>query len=272
MRRQETSAGSEQGASTGITGAPDHGRSPARVLLVIAQPVLAEAVKLALNHGRLHTEVVAMAEEALAAVAQRHPHLAVIDMDLAHGHMLEHLGDTMPGGDTLPGKARLPVVALTRRGDLKTKLAAFEWGVDDILTIPFSPEELVARVLAVMRRSYGVQMAFTPTIRLGELEIDILNRRVRAGTSELHLTGLEQSLLYLLAANAGQVLSRNEILDALWGVDFLADSNVVDRHIRNLRRKLQNHWKRPRYIATVLGRGYRFVPRAADDEGAATPS
>ena len=252
------------GAQTPIAGTAV--RTPGRVLLVVDHPVLAEVVKLALNHGRFHTEVVATAEEARAAVAQRRPHLAVIDMDLAHAHMLDQLGHT------LPGTARLPVVALTRRGDLKTKLAAFAWGVDDILPVPFSPEELLARVLAVMRRSYGAKMAFTPTLRLGELEIDILNRRVRAGTSELHLTGLEQSLLYLLAANAGQVLSRNEILDALWGVDFLADSNVVDRHIRNLRIKLQNGWKRPRYIATVPGRGYRFVPRAADDEGAATPS
>src|SRR5205085_7364558 len=137
------------GAQTPIAGTAV--RTPGRVLVVVDHPVLAEVVKLALNHGRLHTEVVATAEEALAAVAQRRPHLAVIDMDLAHAHMLDQLGHT------LPGTARLPVVALTRRGDLKTKLAAFAWGVDDILTVPFSPEELVARVLAVMRRSYGAE-------------------------------------------------------------------------------------------------------------------
>jgi len=241
-------------------------RTPGQVLLVIDQPVLAEVVKLALNHGRFHTDVATTAQEAVAALTRQRPHLAIVDMDLAHGHMLEQLGDAPPGAE------RLPLVALTRRGDLKTKLAAFERGVDDILTVPFSPEELVARVLAVMRRSYGAEIAFTPTIRLGELEIDILNRHVRAGTSELHLTGLEQNLLYLLAANAGQVLSRDEILDALWGVDFMADSNVVDRHIRNLRIKLQNGWRRPRYIETVPGRGYRFVPTTAETaeaEGAA---
>ena len=83
---------------------------------------------------------------------------------------------------------------------------------------------------------------------------------MRAGHSELQLTGLEQSLLYLLAANAGRVLSRNEILDALWGTDYIADSNVVDRHIRNLRAKLQNDWRRPRYIRTIPGRGYQFQP------------
>ena len=98
-------------------------------------------------------------------------------------------------------------------------------------------------------------------LRLGELEIDILNRSVRAGGHELHLTSLEQSLLYLLAANAGRVLTRDEILDHLWGVDFVAESNVVDRHVRNLRAKLQNNWRRPRYIATVPGSG---LPLRAD--------
>ena len=87
---------------------------------------------------------------------------------------------------------------------------------------------------------------------------------VRAGTSELHLTGLEQSLLYLLATNAGHVVTRDEILDALWGIDYAAESNVIDRHIRNLRAKLQNDWRKPRFIATVPGQGYRFIPTFSD--------
>jgi two-component system alkaline phosphatase synthesis response regulator PhoP len=71
---------------------------------------------------------------------------------------------------------------------------------------------------------------------------------------------LEQSLLYLLAANAGQIVTREEIMNAVWGVDFVSESNVVDRHVRSLRAKLQNDWRKPRFIATVPGRGYRFVP------------
>ena len=111
-----------------------------------------------------------------------------------------------------------------------------------------------------------------PTIaltRLGELKIDILNRHVCAGTSELHLTGLEQNLLYLFAANAGRLLTRDEILNELRGVDFVADSNVVDRHARNPRIKLQDDWRRPRYISTVPGRGYRFVPTTTDERDSA---
>jgi two-component system, OmpR family, KDP operon response regulator KdpE len=111
---------------------------------------------------------------------------------------------TQPGG-------RLSIIAPARRGDLKSKLAAFARGVDDILTVPFSPKEFVARVLAIMRRTYRDAAVFTPVLRLGDLEIDILNRHVRAGDTELHLTSLKQSLLYLLAANAGRLLTHDEI-------------------------------------------------------------
>jgi DNA-binding response OmpR family regulator len=132
--------------------------------------------------------------------------------------------------------------------------------VDDILTVPFAPEELLARVIAVLRRSYGAAVTFTPVIKIGGLEVDILNRTVRAGTSELHMTALEQSLLYLLAANAGRLVTREEILDTLWGVDYVVESLIVDRQIRSLRARLQDDGRKPRFIAAVPGRGYRFLP------------
>lgn len=233
-------------------------RSPARALLVIDQRVLAELVGLALNQGRYITRVASTGQEATSAISDWSPHLVVLDMDIEGNEMLKRFGTaTLEGG-------RLPVIALTRRGDLKSKLTAFEQGVDDILTMPFSPEELVARVVAVMRRTYRDAAVFSPLLRVGDLEVDILNRRVRAGGMELHLTSLEQSLLYLLAANAGRLLTRDEILDCLWGADYVAESNVVDRHVRNLRVKLQNHPRRPQYIVTVPGRGYRFLPYSPD--------
>jgi two-component system alkaline phosphatase synthesis response regulator PhoP len=76
----------------------------------------------------------------------------------------------------------------------------------------------------------------------------------------IHLSGIEQSLLYLLASRGGKVVTRDEILDAIWGTDFVAESNIVDRHIRSLRIKLQNDYRHPRFIATVPGHGYRFIP------------
>jgi two-component system KDP operon response regulator KdpE len=229
-------------------------RGPVRVLLVLDQLMFVQLARLTLNHGVYDTRAVSTRAEALAAVATWQPHLVLLDMDLDGPAIMEQLGG---GGG---GEGRLPVIGLTRRGDLKSKLAAFDAGVDDILTVPFAPEELLARVIALIRRAYSDAVTFTPVIKVGELQIDILNRTVRAGTSELHLTSLEQSLLYLLAANAGRVVSREEILDTLWGADYVAESNVVDRQIRNLRARLQNDWKRPRFIATVPGRGYRFLP------------
>jgi DNA-binding response OmpR family regulator len=229
-------------------------RGPARIVLLLDNRALAELVHLTLNHGVYSTRTVVTADQAMAAIDEWQPHLVIFDADIGGQQIMEHVAASAAVGQ------RLPTIALSRRGDLRTKLAAFEWGVDDILTIPFSPEELLARVVAVVRRSYSDAVTFTPVIRLGELEIDILKRTVRAGSSELHLTSLEQSLLYLLAANAGRIVTREEILDTLWGVDYVAESNVVDRQIRNLRARLQNDWRRPRFIATIPGRGYRFLP------------
>jgi two-component system KDP operon response regulator KdpE len=236
------------------------------VLLVLDQPVLAELVKLTLNHGVYETRQAVSAAEALVVFGRWRPHLVLLDMELEGvdgARVMERIGPGAAGGP-------IPAIALTRRGDLRTKLEAFERGVDDIMTLPFPPEELLARVIALVRRSYPGAVAFAPVIRLGELEIDILHRSVRAGTSELHLTALEQSLLYLLAANAGRVVTREEILDALWGADYVVASNVVDRQVRNLRARLRDDWRRPRFIATVPGRGYRFLPTLRDDE--ASPS
>jgi DNA-binding response OmpR family regulator len=229
------------------------------VLLVLDQEVLTGVVELALAHvrGRFRVRVAPDAAAAGEVLAAWRPHLAVVDIDLARGELLTRLGYPAP-----LGAARVPVVALTRRGDLPATLAAFEQGVDDLLAVPFAPDELVARVLAVLRRTAPAEVALRPALRLGALQIDLLHRRVRVGGTTLHLTAQEQSLLYLLAANAGRLLTRAEILDHLWGADFVAESNVVERHVRNLRAKLGDDWRRPRYIATVGGRGYRFLPTA----------
>jgi DNA-binding response OmpR family regulator len=228
---------------------------PTRVLLLVDQPLLARMITLTLDHGVCLTREVTTVPTATAVLNAWQPHLAIIDMDIGGELLVRGMERSSEGSRT-----KIPVLALTRRGDLQTKLAAFAQGVDDIMTVPFSPEELLARVLVIARRVYGVSDRLIPVVRLGELEIDILHRRVRAGNTELHLTAVEQSLLYLLAANAGRVVTREAILDTLWGADYVPDSNVVDRHIRNLRAKLQDNWRKPQFIATVPGKGYRFLP------------
>jgi DNA-binding response OmpR family regulator len=240
------------------------------VLVVTDQPVLADLIAATLDHGRFVVRPAATVAAAAAHLA-RHadPHLVFLDLDVegrGGEQVMARLG--LPADRS----ARVPVIALTRRGDLKTALAAFDRGVDDLLTVPFAPAELLARTLAVVRRTYGVAVPLLPALTRGALELDLLHKTARAGGRDLHLTPLEQSLLYLLAANVGRVLTRDEILDHLWGTDYLADSNVIDRHVRNLRAKLGDDWRHPRYLATVPGQGYRFLPPAADADQAVGPA
>jgi DNA-binding response OmpR family regulator len=235
-------------------GAPE-GESR-RALVLHDRQLVVDLIVLTLNHGVFAVRAAGSLAEAEAILAEWGPHMAVIDMDHDDSHaLLQRLGVS----STLTRSAT-PVLGLTRRGDLKTKLHAFDLGVDDILTVPFSPEELLARSIVITRRATGTDRPIIPTIRLGEIEIDILSRQVRAGDSVIHLSGIEQSLLYLLASRGGRVVTREEILDAIWGTDFVTESNIVDRHIRSLRIKLQNDYRHPRFIATVPGQGYRFIP------------
>jgi DNA-binding response OmpR family regulator len=227
-----------------------------RALVLHERPLIVDLNELTLNHGLFVVRAAARIEDAEEILTTWGPHIAVIDMDHDHGStLLERIRSSADVTGTVT-----PAIGLTRRGDLKTKLKAFDLGVDDILTLPFAPEELLARALVVSRRATGTERLMIPTIQIGEIVIDILDREVRAGDSVVHLTGIEQSLLYLLASRAGRIVTRDEILDVIWGTDFVAESNIVDRHIRSLRIKLQNDYRHPRFIATIPGKGYRFIP------------
>ena len=235
----------------------DERRDDARRALVLHERIaVVDLIELTLNHGLFVVQAARTMAEAEELLVTWRPHLAVVDMDHDESAELLH----RLGVSASLAASVTPVLGLTRRGDLATKLKAFDLGVDDILTTPFSPEELLARSIVITRRASGIDRPIVPTIKLGEMEIDIVNRVVRAGTSVVHLSGIEQSLLYLLASRSGRVISRDEILDGVWGTDFVAESNIVDRHIRSLRIKLQNDYRHPRFIATVPGKGYRFIP------------
>lgn len=227
-----------------------------RALVLHDRLAVVDLIELTLNHGLFLVRAAQTLAEAEDLLVAWRPHIAVVDMDHDDSTELLH---RLGASNTLAASVT-PVLGLTRRGDLATKLRAFDLGVDDILTTPFSPEELLARSIVVTRRASGIDRPIVPTIKLGEMEIDILNRVVRAGDSVVHLSGIEQSLLYLLASRGGRVITRDEILDGVWGTDFVAESNIVDRHIRSLRIKLQNDYREPRFIATVPGVGYRFIP------------
>jgi DNA-binding response OmpR family regulator len=232
-----------------------------RALLLLDSQIIIDLVQLTLNHGLFIVRAAGTLADAERMLVEWHPHLAIVDM--------EHEGSTdlltRLGASNSLTSSVTPVLGLTRRGDLANKLKAFDLGVDDILTMPFSPEELLARSIVITRRASGIDRPIVPTIRLGEIEIDILRREVRTGDSIVLLSSIEQNLLYLLASRGGRVVSRDEILDGVWGSDFVAESNVVDRHIRGLRVKLQDDYQHPRFISTVPGKGYRFIPTFSND-------
>ena len=235
-------------------GAP--GVEARRALVLHDRQLVVDLIELTLNHGLFIVRAAGDLVEAETLLAEWHPHLVVVDMD--HDDSTALLGRL--GASNQLTKRVTPALGLTRRGDLRTKLRAFDLGVDDILTMPFSPEELLARSIVITRRATGSDPPLVPTISLGEIELDIVSREVRTGTAIVHLSGIEQSIVYLLASRGGRVVSRDDILDAIWGTDFVAESNVVDRHIRSLRAKLQDDYRHPRFIATVPGQGYRFIP------------
>jgi len=179
------------------------------------------------------------------------PHVAIVDLKSPNATEILRLY-TQDG-------ARIPVIALTRTGgDLQTQLAAFANGADDVIGLPVEPAELSARVRALLRRTYGERAAYVPAVTVGDLEIDVVENRVRSGGLDRDLTSTEQAIIFVLASKVGRVVSREQIRRAVWGTTGAPPSNIVDRHVRSLRSKLGDSWREPRYIETVRQQGYRL--------------
>jgi DNA-binding response OmpR family regulator len=158
--------------------------------------------------------------------------------------------------------SRCPVIMLTARGDVADRVMGLELGADDYLPKPFDPRELVARIQAVMRRGQGAGPE--ERLRVGELELDGAARTAKLSGEALPLTTAEYELLSLLVRNRGRVMSRDRILDAMRGLEWEAFDRSVDVLVSRLRHKLGDDPKRPRYVRTIWGKGYRFVE--GDDE------
>jgi DNA-binding response OmpR family regulator len=211
---------------------------------------LGSLLSLTLRHGRYETQRSTDAAECQTILRDWNPHIAFIDLDL-YEQFIDIVGRGLTHGHT-------PVIAFTRRRDTAMKLSAYERGADDIVEVPFTLDEIVARPFALLRRAHGMTVTIVPKIRLDGLEVDLIEQKARVGGRELQLTPIQQTLLYLLAANAGRALSREDLLATIWGNEFEIESNVVDRHIRELRVKLGDDWRTPAFIETVPGAGYRF--------------
>src|SRR5438270_13705386 len=169
----------------------------ARVLLVM-EGALANLVDLTLRHGHYTTKNSTELASTRALLGDWKPHLVIVDID-HHGSYFDALD-----GDR---KGHVPVLAFTRKRDTAVKLTAFEQGADDIFEVPFTLDEIVARSFALLRRGHGLEVGLVPTIRFERLEVDLMKGIVRIGERELQLGPLQQTLLYLLAANPGRTLS-----------------------------------------------------------------
>jgi DNA-binding response OmpR family regulator len=148
---------------------------------------------------------------------------------------------------------------LTARDDELDKLLGLELGADDYLTKPFSPRELVARVRAVLRRADRPAAPTGDIVRAGELILDVPRMRTEVAGRSVDLTPTEFTLLATLARQPGRIFTRSQLLDALHGIAFESYERAIDSHVKNLRRKLEPDPRRPRYVLTVYGVGYRLA-------------
>ena len=193
-------------------------------------------------------------EEALEKVAFEQPALIILDL------MLPKLDGVEVCKRLRQQQIMTPILMLTARDDEFDKVLGLELGADDYMTKPFSPREVVARVKAILRRTDLAQPAAEPSERLviGDLEIFPERYEATVGDKPLELTPKEFELLLHLARHKGRVLTRDQLLSAVWNYDFAGDTRIVDVHISHLREKIEEDTKKPVYIKTVRGLGYKL--------------
>ncbi|HKB09189.1 MAG TPA: response regulator transcription factor [Vicinamibacterales bacterium] len=221
------------------------------ILVVDDEPRIAEIARDYLERAGFRVAVSSTGPDALIAARTRPPDLIVLDLGLPHM-------DGFEVTRALRKQSNVPIIMLTARVDERDKLAGLEIGADDYVTKPFSPRELVARVRAVFRR---VDAASQPAdiIRAGEVALDRRTLRASVGTRAVDVTPTEFELLATLARQPGRVFTRAQLLDAIRGADTESFDRAVDAHVKNLRRKIEPDPRRPRYLLTVHGVGYKFA-------------
>jgi DNA-binding response OmpR family regulator len=226
--------------------------NPRAILVVEDEQAIAEAVRARLASEGYEVQVVHDGPQAIAAVRGHRPDLVVLDLMLPGMDGLEVCRE-------IQKDEWIPVLMLTARTDEADKVAGFAVGADDYLTKPFSLRELAARVRAILRRMDRIQRSSPqePEVRF-DLSIDPARRRVLKDGEEVTLTPLEFEILLALARTPGVVLSRDALMDRVWGYRDYAGGRVVDSHVARIRRKLGDEAAEPKYIRTVHGVGYAF--------------
>jgi DNA-binding response OmpR family regulator len=223
------------------------------VLVVEDEATLASTLSYNFRKNGFNVVTAADGYEGLQAARREQPDVVVLDLMLPKMDGLEVCRRLRVGSD-------VPILMLTARGEELDRVVGLEMGADDYLTKPFSMRELIARVRALIRRSAGREATDDRSrISVGALELDLRGRTVKRDGAEVALKPKEFDLLFYLAKNAGQVFTREQLLEHVWGYEFFGGSRTVDVHVRWLREKLEQEPAQPRHLLTVRGVGYKFV-------------
>ncbi len=233
-------------------------RVMAKVLLIDDDRKHSDLLKNYLKQFGIALDCAGDADEGMRKLSRTDPDLLLLDIML-------------PGKDgfdicrEVRKKSEIPIIMLTARGDVVDRVSGLEIGADDYVGKPFEPRELVARIQTILRRVSATD-GRDPVLRFEGIEIDLDGREVRVDGEPVSLTSMEFELLALLAKRAGKKVSRDEILNELRGIDAAIMTRSVDIMVSRLRSKLGDSIKPPRFIQTVWGTGYAFVPRRPKDD------
>jgi DNA-binding response OmpR family regulator len=232
-----------------------------RVLVIEDEENLVEALRISLEREGFEVFTAQDGGDGLSAARQIHPDLIVLDVMLP----------TMDGFEVcriLRRESDTPILILTAKGEEIDRVVGLELGADDYVTKPFSMREVVARIRGMLRRSRAAPSRADAesghpsnehqVLRAGDVEVDVDGHTARLKGEPLSLTPREFDLLVLLLSNKGRALSRDQILEQVWGHDYIGETRTVDVHIRWLREKIQADLDSPQRIITIRGVGYRF--------------
>ncbi|RME40400.1 MAG: DNA-binding response regulator [Caldilineae bacterium] len=223
------------------------------ILLVDDDRLIIETLTYSLQKEGYHTIATGDGLEAVRLEQEEHPDLVVLDI------MLPSL-DGWEVCRRIRQHSAVPIIMLTARDEEFDRVLGLEMGADDYLPKPFSFRELLARIRATLRRvEYERQPLPGQIITIGDVRVDQTAHQAYKKDTPLTMTQKEYDLLLTLMSRAGQVVSRAELLDKVWGVDWLGDTRTLDVHIRWVREKIEDNPGKPRYIQTVRGVGYRFI-------------
>ena len=219
------------------------------MLVVDDEPQIVRGLKIILRSAGYSVEAAETKADALALLASRPPDALVLDLVLPDGEGVEVCREVRRWSG-------LPILVLSAVGDEREKVRALDAGADDYVTKPFGTDELLARLRAVLRRS--VQDGGSSQVEIGELMIDLADRRVTRGGTEVHLTPIEFELVRALAQHQGRLVTHRQLLQEVWGPGYGEETHYLRVHVAHIRAKLEPDPARPRYLLTEPGVGYRL--------------